>query len=75
MRLLKIASILDELHVSYRLLGDIPGLIAEIGTGNEIVAVRADIDALWQEVDGNGKQIIRVDMMRISQWFLVHYYY
>lgn len=48
----KIASILDELHVSYRLLGDIPGLIAEIGTGNEIVAVRADIDALWQEVDG-----------------------
>jgi len=48
----KIASILDELHVSYRLLCDIPGLIAEIGTGNEIVAVRADIDALWQEVDG-----------------------
>lgn len=48
----KIASILDELHVSYRLLGDIPGLIAEIGIGNEIVAVRADIDALWQEVDG-----------------------
>ncbi|MGE7696768.1 amidohydrolase [Lysinibacillus sp. NPDC094177] len=48
----KIASILDELNVSYRLLGDVPGLIAEIGTGDEIVAVRADIDALWQEVDG-----------------------
>ena len=48
----KIASILDELSVSYRLLGDVPGLIAEIGTGDEIVAVRADIDALWQEVDG-----------------------
>lgn len=48
----KIASILEELSVSYRLLGDVPGLIAEIGTGDEIVAVRADIDALWQEVDG-----------------------
>ncbi|MFJ7982065.1 amidohydrolase [Lysinibacillus xylanilyticus] len=48
----KIASILDELNISYRLLGDVPGLIAEIGTGDEIVAVRADIDALWQEVDG-----------------------
>jgi len=48
----KIASILDELNVSYRLLGDVPGLIAEIGTGDEIVAVRADIDALRQEVDG-----------------------
>lgn len=48
----KIASILDELNVPYRLLGDVPGLIAEIGTGDEIVAVRADIDALWQEVDG-----------------------
>ena len=48
----KIASILDELQVTYRLLGDVPGLIAEIGTGDEVVAVRADIDALWQEVDG-----------------------
>jgi len=48
----KIASILDELNISYRLLGDVPGLIAEIGAGEEIVAVRADIDALWQEVDG-----------------------
>lgn len=32
--------------------GDVPGLIAEIGAGEEVVAVRADIDALWQEVDG-----------------------
>ncbi|MGX9132989.1 amidohydrolase [Rummeliibacillus sp. JY-2-4R] len=48
----KIASILDDLHISYRLFGDVPGLVAEIGEGDEIVAVRADIDALWQEVDG-----------------------
>ena len=48
----KIASILDELNVTYRLFGDVPGLIAEIGTGNDIVAVRADLDALWQNVDG-----------------------
>lgn len=51
----KIASILDDLHISYRLFGDVPGLVAEIGEGEEIVAVRADIDALWQEVDGEWK--------------------
>lgn len=49
----KIASILDNLHISYRLFGDVPGLVAEIGVGEEMVAVRADIDALWQDVDGN----------------------
>lgn len=48
----KIASIMEELNVSYRLFGDIPGLVAEIGEGTQTVAVRADIDALWQEVDG-----------------------
>lgn len=48
----KIASILDDLHISYRLFGDVPGLVAEIGEGKDTVAVRADIDALWQEVDG-----------------------
>jgi amidohydrolase len=48
----KIASILDELGVSYQTFSDVTGLIAEIGSGSEVVAVRADIDALWQEVDG-----------------------
>lgn len=48
----KIASILDELQVSYKLFKDVTGVIAEIGTGDEVIAVRADIDALWQEVDG-----------------------
>lgn len=48
----KLASIMEELDISYRLFGDIPGLVAEIGTGDQIIAVRADIDALWQEVDG-----------------------
>src|SRR5699024_8298332 len=28
------------------------GLIVEIGEGKPIIALRADIDALWQEVDG-----------------------
>ena len=48
----KIASILDELNVTYHTFDDVTGLIAEIGTGDEVIAVRADIDALWQEVDG-----------------------
>ncbi|WP_431028814.1 amidohydrolase [Lysinibacillus sp. LZ02] len=48
----KIASILDELNVPYYTFPDVTGLIAEIGEGEEVIAVRADIDALWQEVDG-----------------------
>ena len=48
----KLAEILDELQVSYRRFDDVTGLLAEIGEGDEVIAVRADIDALWQEVDG-----------------------
>lgn len=48
----KIASILDEIGVNYKLFSDLTGLIAEIGQGKEVIAIRADIDALWQEVDG-----------------------
>lgn len=48
----KIAEILDDLGVHYRRFSDVTGLIAEIGEGDEVIAVRADIDALWQEVDG-----------------------
>ncbi|QKG84844.1 amidohydrolase [Kroppenstedtia pulmonis] len=47
-----IAAILDEHGVSYRRFSDVTGLIAETGEGDEVIAVRADIDALWQEVDG-----------------------
>lgn len=32
--------------------GDIPGLVIEIGQGKPVVSLRADMDALWQEVDG-----------------------
>lgn len=48
----KLASILDDLHIRYTRFDDVTGLIAEIGEGTEVIAVRADIDALWQEVDG-----------------------
>lgn len=48
----KLAEILDELGVPYRRFDDVTGLLAEIGEGEEVIAVRADIDALWQEVDG-----------------------
>lgn len=48
----KIASILDALQVSYKFFKDVTGLVAEIGQGESVIAVRADIDALWQEVDG-----------------------
>lgn len=48
----KIATILDGIGVKYQTFSDVTGLVAEIGSGTEVVAVRADIDALWQEVDG-----------------------
>ena len=48
----KIAEILAANDVTYRLFDGIPGLVAEIGSGEEVIAMRADIDALWQEVDG-----------------------
>lgn len=48
----KIASILDEMNIHYKFFKDVTGLTAEIGQGEEVVAVRADIDALWQEIDG-----------------------
>lgn len=47
-----LADILDNLGVTYRRFDDVTGLIAEIGEGDDVIAVRADIDALWQEVDG-----------------------
>lgn len=34
-----------------------PGLIAEIGSGKPVIAVRADMDALWQESNGTYKAI------------------
>jgi amidohydrolase len=47
-----IADILDNLGVTYRTFSDVTGLISEIGDGDEVIGVRAEIDALWQEVDG-----------------------
>ncbi len=47
-----LAKILDDMGVAYQRFEDVTGLIAEIGEGEEVIAVRADIDALYQEVDG-----------------------
>ena len=48
----KLAEILTELGVRHYTFDDVTGVIAEIGEGEEVIAIRADIDALWQEVDG-----------------------
>ncbi|MDQ0428350.1 amidohydrolase [Planomicrobium stackebrandtii] len=48
----KLAEIMTGLNVNFHTFPDVTGLIAEIGEGEQVVAVRADIDALWQEVDG-----------------------
>lgn len=48
----KLAEIMEALNVPYKTFEDVTGLIAEIGEGQDVIAVRADIDALWQEVKG-----------------------
>ena len=48
----KLAAIMTGFGIQHHTFPDVTGLIAEIGEGPEVVAVRADIDALWQEVDG-----------------------
>jgi amidohydrolase len=47
-----IKDILIEQGCKVRTLPDTTGVIGEIGKGKPVVAVRADIDALWQEKDG-----------------------
>ncbi len=41
---------LERNNAKVRLFKDCTGVIGEIGEGSPVVAVRADIDALWQEV-------------------------
>ncbi|GAA0316231.1 M20 peptidase aminoacylase family protein [Bacillus carboniphilus] len=47
-----IAAILRENGCRVQTFDDCTGVIGELGQGLPVVAVRADIDALWQEVDG-----------------------
>lgn len=51
----KLSEILTEMNVTHKTFTDVTGVVAEIGMGDRVVAVRADIDALWQEVDGEFK--------------------
>ncbi|WP_443029729.1 M20 peptidase aminoacylase family protein [Sporolactobacillus sp. KGMB 08714] len=43
---------LDALGCRTQTFSDCPGVIGEIGSGKPVVAIRADMDALWQEVGG-----------------------
>ncbi|OZI13550.1 amidohydrolase [Bacillaceae bacterium SAS-127] len=47
-----IADLLRSEGISVSTFDDCTGLVAEIGSGKPVIAVRADIDALWQEVNG-----------------------
>ncbi|WP_440604268.1 M20 peptidase aminoacylase family protein [Bacillus sp. GB_SG_008] len=50
-----ITKFLEAEGISYKTFDDCPGVIAEMGSGKPVVAIRADMDALWQEVDGEFK--------------------
>src|SRR5699024_4542030 len=47
-----IQSLFKKYDCSITTFEDSPGLIIEIRQGKPVVALRADIDALWQEIDG-----------------------
>ncbi|KIL46605.1 hypothetical protein KP77_27320 [Jeotgalibacillus alimentarius] len=47
-----IANTLERAGIRVQLFKKHTGLIAEVGSGEPVIGLRADIDALWQEVDG-----------------------
>lgn len=47
-----VQSILESLGCRVRVFDECTGVVGEIGEGGPIIALRADMDALWQEVDG-----------------------
>ncbi len=47
-----IASILHKEGINFERFDDCTGLVAEIGKGETAIGLRTDMDALWQEVDG-----------------------
>lgn len=50
-----IANLLERNGFDVHLFDSMTGLYVEIGKGYPVVALRTDIDALWQEVDGEFK--------------------
>jgi amidohydrolase len=48
-----VANLLKELGCHVTKFDDCTGVVGEIGTGPFTVALRADLDAIWQEVDGS----------------------
>ncbi|MBO1002533.1 M20 peptidase aminoacylase family protein [Pseudogracilibacillus auburnensis] len=47
-----IQSLFEREDCKITTFNDLTGLMIEIGSGKPVIALRADIDALWQEVDG-----------------------
>src|SRR5699024_4725946 len=50
-----IESLVKKYKCDVTTFNDSTGLVVDIGSGSPVVALRADIDALWQEVDGEFK--------------------
>ncbi|MGN7401089.1 M20 peptidase aminoacylase family protein [Cytobacillus praedii] len=49
--------LLENKGFKVQTFADCPGLVVEVGEGSPCVGLRADMDALWQEVDGQFQAI------------------
>ncbi|MBP2257784.1 M20 peptidase aminoacylase family protein [Virgibacillus alimentarius] len=47
-----IQSLLEKYDCNIKTFEDTTGLVVDVGSGKPVIALRADMDALWQEVDG-----------------------
>ncbi len=69
-----IASILDNLGVTYRTFSDVTGLIAEIGEGDEVIGYEQKLMHYGRKLMEFGRVTTPVATMPLFRWYLERFY-